>query len=1204
MISCDGSSAVVELEVFGFYEEEFVNEHGAFVKLGLPGGATGRDLGWPSVPTVHHRIAIPAAADVRVRIVENETVVLTDYNLFPVQPAEVDRPLEKPIPFIKDEQAYRLDGLYPVTAAKTGRPEIMRDVRFVDLAFHPLRINTARQQLTISTRMVVELLFTPGSTDNVLLRDPFAMTPSIEKLYRAAFLNFDSLKLPRPDVSTPQLKYLVITTEALSSAVQPLVSWYNQSGLNTQLVTTSETGTTYTAIKAYIQNVYNQYGIEYVLLAGDISLIPIGNWSSYPSDHLYCLLAGSDDTADIALGRFSVTQPAMMQHQIQKTLNYVHEIPQDDWTIRSILIAHQEEYPGKYTQCKNQIRTFDYDVVDPIFDTAYPPEGGTRPQVATAINNGRGIVNYRGHGLETEWSWSPGWYNADCYALNNGLYLPHVFNICCENGHLDYSAEVLGEAWMNAGSNGQGGAVTSLCATRSSYTIANHLFDKGLYWGAFDDGVPDIGYILNVGKVHQATEGEYGIINNYMYVLLGDPALDVFTDAPAPLTVEHAPTAPMGPNTFAVNVQRGGAPVADAMVCCWKGLEVWEVGYTDWTGHIEIPINPITTGEMTLTVTAQNGVPYVGTVNILVTGCGAMQMNSNTYNCTALVNISLWDADLDLNPLAIDTAQVDISSTTDPLPELVTLTESAPDSGRFDGQIQLDPVQGGLGFLMVSDNDTITLTYEDADCDGAPATVTAQASTDCAGPGIANILVTGLSDSAATINWTTDERSNSTIIYGPGFPPIYEANDPRLTLEHSVTITGLESCRIIFYEVHSTDAYGNVTIENNGGTYFQFTTLGKGYPLQEPMNLNPNWTISGGQWAWGQPAGSSGDPTSGYTGNNVYGYNLNGAYPNSMPEYTLTTPAIDCSEGSNVHLAFFGWLGVESNYYDHARVRVSNNGTSWTQLWENGSSSMSGGSWSEYDFDISAIADGQPAVYIRWTMGPTDGSVTYCGWNIDDVTVYYDYVCGTPLPTATPENTPTPTISPTPTLTPTLTPTETPTLTPSPTVTPTPVPTETPLPTDTPLPTETPVPTDTPPPATSTPTPTEPPDPTETPFPTSTPIPGDPEIDLVINQEMFRAGDQFLLTCRTSNPGPAIELEQYILLDVWGSYYFWPTWTEDLDFVFRSFPRGFDETETILEFSWPEGAGSAQDIRFWAAYLLPQTAELSGNYDMLTFGFE
>ena len=68
-------------------------------------------------------------------------------------------------------------------------------------------------------------------------------------------------------------------------------------------------------------------------------------------------------------------------------------------------------------------------------------------------------------------------------------------------------------------------------------------------------------------------------------------------------------------------------------------------------------------------------------------------------------------------------------------------------------------------------------------------------------------------------------------------------------------------------------------------------------------------------------------------------------------------------------------------------MRVSNDGTTWTTIWENGSS-MSDSGWTLQSYDISSIADGQSTVYIRWTMGTTDGSVTYCGWNIDDVEIW------------------------------------------------------------------------------------------------------------------------------------------------------------------------------------------------------------------------
>ncbi len=156
-----------------------------------------------------------------------------------------------------------------------------------------------------------------------------------------------------------------------------------------------------------------------------------------------------------------------------------------------------------------------------------------------------------------------------------------------------------------------------------------------------------------------------------------------------------------------------------------------------------------------------------------------------------------------------------------------------------------------------------------------------------------------------------------------------------------------------------------------------------------PLDADPNWTVEG-QWAWGPPTGGGShnfDPSSGFTGASVYGYNLAGDYTNNMPEYHLTTQALDLTGHTGTELRFWRWLGVESSTFDDARVDVSPDGTSWTNVWTHSGSAISDSAWSEQVFDISATADGQATVYIRWTMGGTDGSVTYPGWNIDDVRI-------------------------------------------------------------------------------------------------------------------------------------------------------------------------------------------------------------------------
>jgi hypothetical protein len=159
-----------------------------------------------------------------------------------------------------------------------------------------------------------------------------------------------------------------------------------------------------------------------------------------------------------------------------------------------------------------------------------------------------------------------------------------------------------------------------------------------------------------------------------------------------------------------------------------------------------------------------------------------------------------------------------------------------------------------------------------------------------------------------------------------------------------------------------------------------------------PMESDPGWSTEG-QWQFGIPLGlgsHNGDPAGGCTGDSVYGYNLAGDYTNDMPGYHLTAGPLDCSAYENVSLSFWRWLGVESATYDHADVEVSNNGTDWTPVWQHVGGSFSEFSWAYCEYDISALADGQSTVYVCWGMGYTDSSVTYPGWNIDDVALLGD----------------------------------------------------------------------------------------------------------------------------------------------------------------------------------------------------------------------
>ena len=157
------------------------------------------------------------------------------------------------------------------------------------------------------------------------------------------------------------------------------------------------------------------------------------------------------------------------------------------------------------------------------------------------------------------------------------------------------------------------------------------------------------------------------------------------------------------------------------------------------------------------------------------------------------------------------------------------------------------------------------------------------------------------------------------------------------------------------------------------------------------LDSDPGWTTEG-QWEFGVPTGGgsyNGDPTSGYTGANVYGYNLSGDYTDNLPATYLTTETFDCTGLTDVTLKFRRWLGVESNSnYDEATIEVSNGG-GWTTIWRatDTGADISDSSWQPIELGLASVADDQPNVSVRWGMGPTDVGLTYPGWNIDDIQI-------------------------------------------------------------------------------------------------------------------------------------------------------------------------------------------------------------------------
>ena len=138
----------------------------------------------------------------------------------------------------------------------------------------------------------------------------------------------------------------------------------------------------------------------------------------------------------------------------------------------------------------------------------------------------------------------------------------------------------------------------------------------------------------------------------------------------------------------------------------------------------------------------------------------------------------------------------------------------------------------------------------------------------------------------------------------------------------------------------------------------------------------------------GAPAGKAGDPGQAFSGSNVWGNDLgggawNGAYQNQQHNW-LRSPAIDCSSALGTQLRFQRRLGVDAGDADQARIHVNG-----VEVFANDPVVVTqDGGWSSQVIDIAAIADGQPAVEVEFSL-ESDAATTFGGWTIDDVEVRY-----------------------------------------------------------------------------------------------------------------------------------------------------------------------------------------------------------------------
>jgi hypothetical protein len=637
LLQVSNEGFTLKLELHGYYREVIEHNSSVFQRLILERDfhATTMDLGAPEIPLLAKLIELPPQAEVEIEIKALQIVEIPPIEIFPFQSPAFDG--EIPAVFSYDETAYSNGEPYPNFIAQVEDIGVMRDKKVGSLKIAPIRYIPAERKLILAREMELNITFKPKTSTN--FPAPAHSSPTVETMYRSLLLNYRN-NASFNNIDDPEfIKYLIIVNPGDEEYLQPLIDYQQNRGLPVEMRTPEPGFCTPQEFKNYITELYLTYGLEYVLLVGDPYLgigpsptVPMYYWTYNPenpsfSDSWYsCLVPGdsSDHYPEIAVGRLVYQYDYQLQNLVQKTLDYLtNPDTSEDWFKRSLLIAHQEGYPGGYTACKEEVRLYPYAQEIPEFTALYGGEGYDNEDIVNFINSAScGLLNYRGHGTNDEWPvWSNGigssFSGSEVAQFTNNNRLFVVLDIACLNNNtVNYNGTCLGETFMKE----EGGAVAFLGALEPTYTNPNHLFDKEIYKQFFQYGVWNIGYAVHGASMEVMNAfGAYGMDNFRIYYWQGDPAIDLWTHIPQMPEVIAPDTIGISTVSVDIGVISNGLPQVGAMVCL-HNTEIYSVAYADSNGSAHLSLSsfvPLQPGSVYLTVTGHNLALFQDTVQVI-----------------------------------------------------------------------------------------------------------------------------------------------------------------------------------------------------------------------------------------------------------------------------------------------------------------------------------------------------------------------------------------------------------------------------------------------------------------------------------------------------------------------------------------------------------------------------------------------------------
>ena len=876
---------------------------------------------------------------------------------------------------------------------------------------------------------------------------------------------------------TGNINYLIVAEESKIPNWEAFKEIHINRGLSVEIVSYESIIATQTGIdnqdkvRNYIIDVYQDNPLQYVLLAGDVDVIPHrGLYASVnnepdldiPADMYYACLDGNWNTdgddrwgeaneadliPELSIGRFCYNNDLEINRFIDKVDGYLNSPVAAE--LKNVLFVGEDlgwtAWGGDYMdEMIDGSSNFGYTTVGAPsaewdVDTLYDRDGfWSASELLAQMSSGPNMINHLGHANVgytmklhrndiTTANLTNNGSNHNFFTLfTQGCYCGSYDN---RNSSGSYEADCITEKFTSIAT----GAVSMIANSRygwgdgSSTNGASQHFHREYNDAIYGDNITVMGDALMEAKVASIPFITSGVMFwcDYETNLIGDPALDIWTESPMTQTITHLNEVFFGSTTFTVTTSE-----PNTLVSLHNGTQQYGSALSDMSGTAVIEFDePLSTIEtLTLTATKHNYNNY--TANVLVIAANGPFITCNLDSFTEYGNyidnsaqvLDTLALNLTFENIGVDPSNGDISvtlTTTNPFVALENATMDIP--SLLPGSTASQPEAFSLSLLPgLLDDDVISLNVNMQDADDSwQSTLLIPVHM----PALEYSNMTMESTSGPDPQLDPGETANLTFSYannGSG----YEYNlcitamtsDPYVTISNATTIISsidpgtIGTSSPIYISVSndcpsdytadiiliSVDAYNNSSMETislpvgttaytfeNGMGEWTHEALSAGYTdqwhLDDYRNVTPNGSFSakcGGQGA--------------------------ANYADKL-HASLTTPVLNTF--GNAYVKFHHWMSAETESattaWDGGLIEISHNGGPFQSIqpvggypytiepnddspFDPGTPVFSGSiNWDEVEI---SLADFPGTVQLRFIFG-SDAAVTEEGWYIDDLVV-------------------------------------------------------------------------------------------------------------------------------------------------------------------------------------------------------------------------